>query len=67
MKKVVIVGGGVAGLTCGKRLVESGKFSVKLLEATSRIGGRVETRKLGIKRMLFNALRFLYLLFFCFR
>lgn len=48
MKKVIIVGGGVAGLTAGKRLVDSGKFSVKLLEGDSRVGGRVHTIPLGM-------------------
>ncbi|CAL8109981.1 unnamed protein product [Orchesella dallaii] len=47
MKKVIVIGGGVAGLTAGKHLVDSGKFEVKLLEGNSRVGGRVHTQALG--------------------
>lgn len=47
MKRVIIVGGGVAGLTCGKKLADSGKFDVKLLEGNSKIGGRVDTQSFG--------------------
>ena len=39
---VVVVGGGVAGLAAAKRLVDAGR-SVLLLEARSRLGGRVHT------------------------
>ena len=47
MKKVIVVGGGVAGLTAARRLVDSGKFEVRLLEADTRVGGRVHTKPLG--------------------
>ena len=39
---VVIVGGGIAGLTAAIELQNEG-LTVKLLEATDRIGGRVKT------------------------
>ncbi|MEM6365719.1 MAG: NAD(P)/FAD-dependent oxidoreductase [Planctomycetota bacterium] len=39
---VAVIGAGLAGLTCAKRLVSRGK-SVALLEATDRVGGRVRT------------------------
>ncbi len=41
-KKVVIVGGGIAGLSCGVRLREKG-VPFLLLEASDGIGGRVRT------------------------
>lgn len=39
---VVIIGGGVAGLSCGVMLAEAGR-EVAILEATDRVGGRVRT------------------------
>uniref|UniRef100_A0A0K0DTK6 SWIRM domain-containing protein n=1 Tax=Strongyloides stercoralis TaxID=6248 RepID=A0A0K0DTK6_STRER len=41
-KKVVIVGGGLAGLTCAKQLSRLG-FNIVVLEARDKIGGRIET------------------------
>ena len=39
---VAVIGAGVAGLTCARALEESG-FSVRVLEASARVGGRVGT------------------------
>lgn len=39
---VLIVGGGLAGLACATRLCQQG-VTVRLLEATDRVGGRVRT------------------------
>ena len=41
-KKVIIVGGGIAGLTAAKILKQNG-FDILLIEASDRIGGRVST------------------------
>lgn len=43
VKDVVIVGAGIAGLAAARRLVAAGGFNVKVLEARSRIGGRMNT------------------------
>ena len=40
-KIVTIVGGGLAGLAAARSLVRDGRFLVRLLEASSRLGGRV--------------------------
>ena len=42
MTDVLIIGGGIAGLTAAKNLHQRG-FSVKIIEATDRIGGRIKT------------------------
>ncbi len=41
-KKVVVVGGGIAGLTCARHLLSRG-YAVQVIEATRRIGGRIKT------------------------
>ena len=41
-REIVIIGGGLTGLTCALSLQKSG-LNVKLLEATDRVGGRVKT------------------------
>lgn len=39
---VIVIGAGLAGLTCARKLTESG-LSVSILEASDRVGGRVRT------------------------
>jgi len=41
-KRVIVVGAGIAGLAAGHTLSRQG-FSVKILEASSRVGGRMTT------------------------
>ncbi|WP_298147290.1 FAD-dependent oxidoreductase [Flavobacterium sp.] len=43
-KRVVVVGGGIAGLAAAKKLQSKG-FSVVLLEANSKVGGRISTNR----------------------
>ena len=40
--RVIVVGAGIAGLAAGHALSRQG-FSVKILEAASRVGGRMTT------------------------
>ena len=42
--KVIVIGAGLSGLTCGYLLQKKG-IHITLLEANTRIGGRIETRK----------------------
>ncbi len=50
-RKVVIIGAGVAGLICAKRLMESG-FKVSIFDKSRGLGGRVATRR--IENGVFN-------------
>src|SRR6185295_15464746 len=48
MKRVIIIGGGITGLAAAHRLVELSKttgveLEVTILEASSRVGGTVQT------------------------
>jgi len=45
--RVVVVGGGVAGLAAAHRLVERGARDVVLLEAGDRLGGSIATERSG--------------------
>lgn len=44
---VVVVGGGVSGLTAAKTLIDNGVNDVLILEAQDRLGGRVHTYRKG--------------------
>lgn len=45
--KIVIVGCGISGIAAAQRLVKAGFDHVRILEATSRSGGRIKTGRLG--------------------
>ncbi|KAG1661441.1 Peroxisomal N(1)-acetyl-spermine/spermidine oxidase [Nymphon striatum] len=42
--KVVIIGAGISGLACASRLEQHGFKNITILEARSRIGGRIHTQ-----------------------
>ncbi|XP_028982701.1 peroxisomal N(1)-acetyl-spermine/spermidine oxidase-like [Betta splendens] len=44
---IVIVGCGIAGISAASKLCKAGFQDVRILEATSRSGGRIKTEKLG--------------------
>jgi protoporphyrinogen oxidase len=44
-KKILIIGGGISGVYLGYRLKKEG-FLIKIIEANSRIGGRVYTKNI---------------------
>ena len=46
MASIVVVGGGVAGLTCAWRLVRAG-HDVEVLESETTVGGRMRSEQEG--------------------
>lgn len=47
MKRIVIIGAGIAGLACANRLRQLGFSNVNVLEARNRIGGRINSIQNG--------------------
>lgn len=45
--KIIIIGGGMAGLSAASLLVKNGITDFKILEATNKIGGRIEAGETG--------------------
>ncbi|CAN9499850.1 unnamed protein product [Ophioblennius macclurei] len=45
--KIVIIGCGISGVAAAHKLVKSGFTNVRIVEATSRSGGRIKTGRLG--------------------
>jgi oxygen-dependent protoporphyrinogen oxidase len=47
MKRVVIIGGGITGLSAAYDLEKAGGFEVTLIEASGRLGGKIGTAREG--------------------
>jgi len=47
-RRVLIIGGGIAGISAANHLVKCGCTDFLLLEATGKLGGRVEAVESGI-------------------
>ena len=52
MKRIIVIGGGIAGLAAGHRVAELAKekspeIELTLLEASSRLGGTIATERIG--------------------
>ena len=47
MPKVVIIGGGISGISAAHHLINSGFEDITILEASNRIGGRIHSIDLG--------------------
>ena len=45
--QIIIIGAGPSGIAAASRLLENGIDNIVILEAENRIGGRVNTIKLG--------------------
>ena len=43
INRIVVVGGGISGLAAAHRLIALGQTNVTLLEASSRLGGTIQT------------------------
>lgn len=52
--RIVVIGAGLAGLSATKTLLENGFTDVTILEATDRIGGRVQSVNLGKKDVMLD-------------
>lgn len=46
-KRVVVIGGGLAGFSAAARLIENGLDDIVVLEAENRIGGRIHSVSYG--------------------
>ena len=45
--QAIVIGGGISGISACIKLVESGIDNILLLEASNRLGGRMNTVQLG--------------------
>lgn len=44
---VIVIGGGMSGLSCCAKLIENGIKDILLIEANNRLGGRINTIDFG--------------------
>lgn len=58
MKRVTIVGAGIAGLRAAYELVESGRFNVTIVDKAVSVGGRVANRRFENSNVNHGTLRF---------
>lgn len=67
MKRIVIIGAGIAGLACANRLRQLGFNNVIVLEARNRIGGRINSIKNGMFYFFYTYCLYakLYEIFIC--
>lgn len=49
--KIVVIGCGISGVVAAHRLLKAGFRHVRILEATGRSGGRIQTGRLGERLM----------------
>jgi monoamine oxidase len=49
---VIVLGGGLSGLTAARRLTQAGVTSIRVLEAKDRVGGRTRLRELAGGRVV---------------
>mmetsp|Transcript_8173 Transcript_8173/g.12125 ORF Transcript_8173/g.12125 Transcript_8173/m.12125 type:complete len:110 (+) Transcript_8173:237-566(+) len=45
--RIAIIGAGVSGLAAAEALEETGIFDITLIEARNRVGGRIQTERVG--------------------
>ena len=55
MPSVIVVGGGISGLSAAHSLATSGVTDVLLLETRDRLGGRINTVEYGGKKLELGA------------
>lgn len=49
---VIVIGGGMSGLSCCSKLIENGINDILLVEANNRLGGRINTIEFGRLKFL---------------
>lgn len=50
--KIIVIGAGMSGLSACLKLIETGIYDFKLIEASDRIGGRINTVTFGKIKIL---------------
>lgn len=60
--KVLVIGAGMAGLSAANHLIKNGLTDFKILEARSRIGGRIISIEMGQQKVELGAIGFMVFL-----